>query len=72
MYMTFKIFALFYLFGLMLNFPVNSYGHVGMVSSPDHTFGASLTKLLTSTLFTSFACKCQQPFLNQRKGGERL
>ena len=25
-------------FGLMLKFPVNSYGHVGMVSSPNHTF----------------------------------
>ena len=26
------------LFGLMLYFPVNSYGHVGTVSSPNHTF----------------------------------
>ena len=26
------------LFGLMLNVPVNSYGHVGTVSSPNHTF----------------------------------
>ena len=25
-------------FGLMLNVPVNSYGHVGTVSSPNHTF----------------------------------
>ena len=25
-------------FALLLNFPVNSYGHVGMVSSPNHTF----------------------------------
>ena len=25
-------------FSLMLNIPVNSYGHVGMVSSPHHTF----------------------------------
>ena len=26
------------LFGLMLNVPVNSYGHVRTVSSPNHTF----------------------------------
>ena len=26
------------LFVLMLNIPVNSYGHVGIVSSPNHTF----------------------------------
>ena len=26
------------LFGLMLNVPVNSYGHVGMISLPNHTF----------------------------------
>ena len=34
------------LLGLMLNVPVNSYGHDGTVSSPNHTFflGASLTK----------------------------
>ena len=38
------------LFGLMLNVPVNSYGHVRMVSSPNNTFSwASLTKQLTST-----------------------
>ena len=27
-----------YLFGLMLNVTVNGYGHVGMVSPPNHTF----------------------------------
>ena len=33
------------LFGLMLNVPVNSYGHIGMFSSPNHIFSwASLTK----------------------------
>ena len=26
------------LFGLMHNIPVNSYGHAGTVSSPNHTF----------------------------------
>ena len=26
------------LFDLMLNVPVNSYGHVGMASSPNHSF----------------------------------
>ena len=36
----------------MLYIPVNSYGHVGMVSSPNQTFSwASLTNQLTSTLF---------------------
>ena len=30
--------CLFCLFGLMLYIPVNSYGHVGTVSSPNHTF----------------------------------
>ena len=29
--------AQFCLFGLMLNVPVNNYGHVGTVSSPNHT-----------------------------------
>ena len=42
-------------FDLILNFPVNSYGHVGTVSSPNHTFSwASLTKQLTSTSCTYF------------------
>ena len=41
--------------GLILNIPVNSYGHVGMVSSPNHTFSLTcLTKRLTST--SLFAC----------------
>ena len=40
-------------FGLILYVPVNSYGHVGMVTSPNHTFSlASLTKRLTSTSCT--------------------
>ena len=26
------------LVGLMLNFPVNYYGHVGLISSSNHTF----------------------------------
>ena len=30
--------GLFLMFGLVLNVPVNSYGHVGTVSSPNHTF----------------------------------
>ena len=29
---------LFIFFGLLLYVPVNSYGHVGTVSSPNHTF----------------------------------
>ena len=44
-----------YLFGFVLYVPVNSYGHVGVVISPSHTFSwASLTKQLTSTLCTHF------------------
>ena len=44
------IFFFYYsLFGLMLYVPVNSYGHVERVSSPNHTFSwASWTKQLTS------------------------
>ena len=34
-----KLYKFFFvLFVLMLNVPVNSYGHVGTVSSPNHTF----------------------------------
>ena len=41
------------LFGLILYISVNSYGHVEMVSSDNHTFSwASLTKRLTSTSCT--------------------
>ena len=37
--------------------PVNSYGHVETVSSPNCTFSwLSLTKLFTSTLCTYFDC----------------
>ena len=39
--------------GFILDLSVNSYGHVGMVSSPNHTFSwASLAKRLTSTSCT--------------------
>ena len=42
---------------MLLYIPVNSYGHVGTVSSPNHTFFlASLNKWLTSTLCTYFRC----------------
>ena len=43
-------------FGLILYVIVNSYGHVETVSpQPNHTFcGASLTKQLSSTLYTYF------------------
>ena len=45
----------FSLFGLMFYIPVNSFGHVETVNSPNHTFSwASLTKQLTSTLCTYF------------------
>ena len=43
------------LFVLLLHIQVNSYGHGGTVSSPDHTFSwASLNKQLTSTSCTYF------------------
>ena len=50
-------------FGLVLYVPVNSYGHVRVVSSPYHTFSwASMTKCLTTTSCTFFfACNWQQP-----------
>ena len=41
---------MFVLFGLRFYDPVNSYGHVETVISPNHTFSwASLIKRLTST-----------------------
>ena len=47
--------VLFCLIGLLLYIPVNSYGHVGTVSSPNHTFSwASLNKRLTSASCTHF------------------
>ena len=43
------------LFVLLLYLPVNSYGHGGTVSSPNHTFSwASLNKQFTSTSCTYF------------------
>ena len=49
-----ELFALF-LFVLLFMSQVNSYGHGGRVSSPNHTFSwASLNKQLTSTLCTYF------------------
>ena len=44
-------------FGLMFYVPVNSYGYVETVSSPNHTFFCvSLTKQLTSTSCNTFTC----------------
>ena len=61
-------FSLLFLFCLRFYVPVSSYGHVEMVSSPNHTFSwASSAKGLTSTSCTYFPCKWQQPFLNQWK-----
>ena len=46
------------LFGLLLYVPVNSYGHGGTVSSPNHTFSwASLNKQFTSISCTYFRLK---------------
>ena len=47
----------FFLLRLWFNIPVNSYGHVEMLSQPNHTFpGQALTKWLTSTPCTYFPC----------------
>ena len=52
---------------------VNSYGHCGMVSSPNHTFSwASLNKQLTSNRAHTFACNWQQPFMNDSAEGRRM
>ena len=46
--------VLVYWFGLIFYVPVNSYGHVETVCSPNHTFyWVSLTKRLTSTSCTN-------------------
>ena len=48
------LFVLFFLFCCFTSH-VNSYGHCGMVSSPNHTFSwAGLNKQLTSNLCTYF------------------
>ena len=52
---------------------VNSYGHCGTVSSPNHTFSwAGLNKRLTSNRAHTFACNWQQPFLNESAEGRRM
>ena len=52
---------------------VNSYGHCGTVSSPNHTFSwAGLNKRLTSNCAHTFACNWQQPFLNESAEGRRM
>ena len=52
---------------------VNSYGHGGMVSPPNHTFSwAGLSKWLTSIRAHTFACNWQQPFLNESAEGRRM
>ena len=52
---------------------VNSYGHGGTVSSPNHTFSwAGLNKRLTIIRAHTFACNWQQPFLNKSAEGRRM
>ena len=47
--------AVFCMFVVLIYVPVNSYGHFGMVSSPNHTFSwVGLNKRLNSTLCTYF------------------
>ena len=59
-----------WLVGLLFYIPVNSYGNVGMVSSPNYRpfSWASLNRRLTST----FTCNWQQPFLNELAEGRRM
>ena len=59
------------LFVLRFYISVNSYGHVGRVSSPNHTF--FLCKLDEPVLrLHTFACNWQQPFLNQQEENDRI
>ena len=52
---------------------VNSYGHGGTVSSPNHTFSwASLNTQLTSISEHTYACNWQQSFLNDSAEGRRM
>ena len=63
-----------YLFCLMLYVPVNSYGHVRMVSSPNHTFFlGNLPWLSGKPVLHShtLACSWQQHFLNQQEENGR-
>ena len=72
-----------FLFCLVLNVPVNSYGHAVTVSSPldpiywvrglpNHTCFPSQAWLTGYPVLRAhnFACNWQQPFLNQWKGGK--
>ena len=55
-------------FGLLLYFPVNSYGHVGTVSSCNHTFFPGKFEQVVNQYVVhilSLSCNWQQPFLNE-------
>ena len=60
-----------FLFVLILYVKVNSYGHVGMVSSPNHTFfpGQAWLSGWPVLCVHNFNCNWLQPFLNQQKEG---
>ena len=63
-------FILFYLFCCFTS-QINSYGHGGTVSSPNHTFSwASLNKQLTSTLCTYFRLYLTTTLLERFSGRE--
>ena len=54
-----------------VNVTVNSYGHVKMVSSPNHTFPwMSFTKRIISTLCTYFLLQLTTTLLEPAEGGE--
>ena len=58
-------------FGLLLLVPVNSYGHVGTVSSPNLTFFlGKLDYALTSNLCAYFRLKLTRTLLESPEGGK--
>ena len=48
---------------------VNSYGHGGMVSLPNHTFFLGKLEQADNQYFL---CSCQQPFMNESAEGWRM
>ena len=59
-------------FGLVIYIPVDSYGHVEMVSSANHTFcqgKLNYGKRFTGTSCTYYRLSLTTTFMNQWKGG---
>ena len=61
----------FYLFDFMLKVPVNSYGQVGTVISPKHTFFLGKLDFAVNQYFVHiFWLVTDTNLFNQPKGGE--